>query len=348
MPALLTRADSLREFLTGAGSDGGSQVSVDACFGNFRSSTEALSFGIQLTSALTNVSVDYASGGNAPGAGTLTCVSANDLAWNDNGESQGPTVNLPSNGSTAILEASGNAGAYIRVTRTSGSAMSGGPCTVTLTTLVNGFFGFPDVTSAQASAGISQYRASIVKNVASGSVLNFLRWITDLAASKVSDGGVLGASGSGTITTTGSFSTWPNTGYAQIMHSDDVTLREVVYYTSRSSTVLTVPAAGRGLLGTSAGAGNTADIVHSTPGVAIALDVNGVQAAGSAIATIAGATTAPAGVTWNLGFTSALGLNIGTLTTGQQIGIWLWRQIPAGAISTPLANIQFSDSYDAA
>ncbi len=51
----------------------------------------------------------------------------------------------------------------------------------------------------------------------------------------------------------------------------------------------------------------------------------------NAIQTIANATTAPTGVTWNTGTTSGTGLNIGTLAAGEMIGIWIRRTITAGA-----------------
>lgn len=348
MPAVATRKDSLRDYLTGAGSGGGSQTDPNACFGNFRSSTEASSYGILISGTpITNLTIDYASGGNASGDGTLVLLDSDTIAWEDSEGTQGSGLFLAGIGSTGIVEASGNPGAYLRVTRTSNSAMTGGPSTITLTTLVNNLFGFDDVSSTLAESGETEYRASIVKNDSVGTVTNFFRWIATLGNQQVSDVVQLGASGSGSVTTTGSFVDWPDSGWCRISHSGG-TLREIVYYSSRTNSTLTVPAAGRALLGSTASAGAVDDLLDAVPGIAIAIDTNGVQAADSAILIITNANTAPAGVTWNTGITKATGLSLGTMTTGQEVGIWIKRQIPVGAKSSPLALIQFNDSLDAA
>lgn len=347
MPALLTRADSLREYLTGAASDGGVQTNPAASFGNFRSSTEAISFNTVITNGLANVSIDFVAGGNIPGNGTLVCVDVNDVAWNDNGEAQGSPLFLAGSGSQGIVEASGNPGAFLRITRTSASAISGGPATVTLTIAQDNYFGFDDVSASQASAGEQEYRCSYLKNVSVGTVQNVKRWIAVLGIEQTSDVTRLGASGAGTIATSGSFASWPQSGWCRIMSAGG-TLREVVYYTSRTVSVLTVPAAGRARLGTAAAAGLSTDLLDAVPGVAMAIDTAGVQSSGTSVQTIANANTPPTTVTWNLGITPTTGLNIGNMLTGQQVGIWLWRDIPAGASSTPLATIQLNNSFDAA
>jgi len=156
---------------------------------------------------------------------------------------------------------------------------------------------------------------------------------------QASFGGFLPASGTGTIITTGSFASWPSRGYCNIQTSGG-TLREIVYYSIRTDTSLSVPAAGRGLLGTTASAGAFTDIINAVPGIAIGLDVNGIQASGSPIATIPHDTTAPAGVTWFAGITGPTGAIIGTLYPNQQIGIWMMRQVPAGAVCIP-SNINW-------
>lgn len=347
MPNAMTRADSLREYLSGAGSAGGVQTDPNAALGNFRSSTEATSMGISITSAIANITVDYASGGNAVGAGSLDCTGTSTIRWKDAGGSYGSEVSI-TNGETKILEASGRPGAYVRISRTSATNLVTGTATVTLAQQLNNVFGFDDVTSAEATAGDTEYRATIVKNVASGSVTSFKRWIGILGTQRISASAQLGASGSGTITiSSGDFSDWPDTGYCHIRTSGGTT-REIVYYTSRTSTSLTVPAAGRALLGTSAAAGQTTDLLDAVPGMAIGIDTVGAQASGSSIQTISDENTAPTSVTFSVGLTAATGLNIGTLTAGQEVGIWVKRHVPAGAISTTVAQALFQDSFDAA
>lgn len=347
MPDVMTRGDSLREYLTGAASAGGAQTDPNASLGNHRSSTEAPSLGISIASAIANITVDFASGGNELGAGSLECTGANTLKWKDFGGSFGDVVTI-ANGESKILEASGRPGAFIRITRTSATALIAGTATVTLTQLINNLFGFDDVSSAEATSGDAEYRASMVQNVSAGSVLNFKRWLKKLGTSRVSAAGQLSGSGSGTISiSSGNFDDWPASGWCRVETSAG-SLREIVYYASRTSSALTVPAAGRGRLGTSATAGASTDLIHAVPGCRIAKDTEGVVASTEAIQTIANEGTAPASVSWATGIIAAEGLDIGTMTTTQQIGIWIHRDTPAGAVSTTLASHVFENSFDAA
>lgn len=344
MPAVMTRADSLREYLTGAASDGGAQADPNLSLGGFRSSTEAASMGIVVTGGIANITVDFAGGGNNVGAGSLECVDSNTLRWKDAGGVYGPAVAIAT-GELKLLEADGDPGAFIRVTRTSATALVPGTATVTLSILTNNQFGYDDVTSAEASAGDTEYRGTYVKNVSAASVTSFKRWIGLIGTTRTSDGGQLPASGAGSITTTGSFADWPDSGFCHIKTNVPAT-RELVYYSSRTGTVLTVPAAGRALQGTSAAAGAATDTLESVPGIAIAKDADGVEAAGSSVPTVANENTAPSGVTWNIQTTAALGLSIGTMLTGEQIVIWTRRVIPAGAISAPAHQNIIQNSFD--
>lgn len=345
MPNEFTNADALREYLSGAGSDGGAQTDPNASFGNYRSSTEAPSLGIVIANAVGGVTLTFAGGGNPIGAGLLTATDSSTLTWRPFGAVGAGTGVGFSGTQNKVLEASGQPGQYLRVTGT--TPFSGGPATITLSELVNNAFGFDNVSSANALAGYNQYRATIVKNVSGGSVTLFKRWIGELGTQQLPTmAGSLGASGAGTIITGGTFIDWPETGWCHIKTSGGAT-RELIYYSSRTATVLAVPAAGRARLGTTAGAGAASDILHAVPGVAIAKDPDGVEAAGSSIQTIAGATTEPTGVTWNVGITEATGLSVGTLTAGQQIGMWLWREIPAGAKATPLMDVLLRESFTA-
>lgn len=346
MGALKTRADSIREYLTGATSDGGTQSSPVASLGNFRSSTEAASMGILLVSPpIANVTVDFASGLNNPGNGTLTCIDANTLQWQDFNGVAGIPVAI-SNGQSVILEA-GTSGEYIRVTRTSATALAPGTATVTLSILFNNQFGMDNVASADATAGINEYFASIIRSEAAGGTGTWRRWLATLGNTVVSDVGHLGATGAGTINSSASFATWPSAGWVRIETSSG-TLREIAYYTSKTVNQLTVPSAGRALLGSTAGAGSSTDNLYSVPGVAIAADPAGVYSGGGSIQTIANRTTAPTGVTWVTGIREATGLSIGPMTNNQQAGIWVWRDIPAGAVASGLSITQFNTKFDSA
>jgi len=339
-----THADSLWEWLTGAASDGGAQTDPDLSLGDYRSATEAQPMDVAVASPIANITIEYAAGGNAEGAGTLNAVDANNLAWKDLGGAYGASVAI-ANGETKIVEASADTAAYLRVTRTSATALTG-TATVTLTRKLNNVFGFDDVTSAEAVAGDDEYRATMLVNESAGSITLLKRWIGVLGTQAVSDTTQLGASGAGTIVTTDTFADWPDSGWCHIRNAG--TTQEIVYYTERTDTVLTVPAAGRGLLGTSASAGAVDDTLDAVPGIRISKDDGGVTAAGGAIEDVGDEDTEPAGAAWNTGLTAATGLDIGTMTTGQQIGIWFHREIPAGAVATTEAHVIIHDSFDAA
>lgn len=344
MPAQYTRADALREYLTGGGSDGAVQIDPDLSLGNFRSSIEAISRGIYVNRPINNVKILYAGGQNPTGVGNLIVTDSNDLAWQPPGASSpGLQVNWPSNVNlTQIVEALGNSGQYLRINAT--APFDFGNCQVTLTDIYNGIFGFDTCTPAEATAGSSNYRATILHNEGIGSIISLQRYIGQLGTQQVSNSGGLPASGSGTITTTGSFADWPKIGYCQVQNSGG-TLKELVYYSSRTNTALTVPASGRSMLGTTNTAGNASDLVYAVPGVAIGIDSAGVQASGSSIQTVANQTTAPAGITWNLGLTPATGLQFATIGVGQLVGVWFWRQVPAGVVATPVMANSFLDSF---
>lgn len=345
MPAAATRADSIREYLTGASADGGAQTNPDLSLGHFRSSTEVQSLSMVITNAISGITVSYAGGGNTIGDGTLNVVDSNTLQWKCAGDSYGASVPI-SNGQTMILESSSGSGAFIRITRTSAVALTGA-ATITLAKAIDNVFALDDATSAEAAAGSTKYRGTIITNPSVASITSHKRWVGTLGTQQVSDGGQLGGAGAGTITTTGSFSTWPTSGWVHIKTTAPAT-REIAYYTSRTDKVLTIPAAGRGRLGTSAAAGGATDTLDAVPGIALAIDTAGVTAGAASIQTIANETTAPAAVSWNPGCTAATGLAIGTIGAGQQVGIWVKRELPVGAYSTAEADVLVQDSFDAA
>lgn len=348
MPAAATRLDSIREYLTGASSDGGTQANQALSLGNFRSATEALSYSITILSgAISSITIAYAAGGNAAGTGFLQCVDANTLQWQDSsGAGYGPSQSI-ANGQTMILETQSAPGAYIRVTRTSATALVPGTANVSLTELTDNVFSGNDVTSAQAASGITTYRGTMLRNEAAGSVTGYFRYIGQLGTSQTTNTTQLGSSGAGTIVITGTFADWPLSGFCQIRSSSG-TLKELVYYSSRTNTVLTVPSTGRALLGTTATAGASSDIAYAVPGFAIGLDAAGVQAFGASIQTIANETTAPTGITWNVEIVSSNGLNIGTLATNQEIGFWIKRVFPVNTQSLPQNQYNLIDTYSAA
>lgn len=344
MSVLLVRGDSIKEYLTGAVSDGASQPNPDLSIGTYRSSLIATSRGIFIQSPLQGVQVTYASGGNPIGSGYLTATPDGlGLQWQPfNALIPGPVTLFQLGATKTLIVEGASAAQYLCVRGT--PPFSYNTCVVALRSKLGNVFGLNIVGSADALAGISQYRATIVRNESGADVTLMSRWIAELGTSRVSDQGHLGASGSGTIATSGSFQLWPTSGWCRIQQSGG-TLRELVYYSSRTNWVLTVPAVGRSGLGSTAAAGSATDTLHAVPGVAIGLDPAGVQSSGSAITTVANDTTAPASVSWNTGITKATGLSVPVLKPNQQIGIWIWRQIVAGTIYSPNVYNNFVTSF---
>lgn len=343
MAAEYTRADSLREYLTGAASDGGAQSSPAASLGNYRSSTKAAYLGIYIENAITNVTVDFAGGGNPLGVGQLQAVDANTLQWRPAGAtSYGPPAVFVGPAEVGVVESNANPGQFLRVTGS--PPFSVGVSDIKLTALVSGHVGFPELSPADAAAGVTHYRAGIIRNEGPGPVTLFKRWIGTLGTAANSGAAALPSSGPGTIVTTGNFIDWPLSGWVRIV-TNAGTLREIVYYDGRNNTTLNV--VGRALLGTSAAAGATTDLLYPVPGIAIALDPDGVEAFGSNIQTIANATTAPTGVTWKTGIVAADGIAVASLAAGQQIGVWYRRHVPAGARASGLSYVRTLESFSA-
>jgi hypothetical protein len=326
-----TRADTVREYLTGASSDGGVQTDPNLSLGDRRSSTEVVSLGITLTDAIPNVVVEFASGANPPGNGSLIVEGTDSLRWMPPGDTAyGPPCVFGVGTTRKVVEANDSPGKYLRVQAL--TPLNPGLCTVTLSVLRTTVYGFADVSVSEASSGVSHYRATMAKNVGGSLISGFFKYIATLGTSQASDVSVLGGSGAGSIATSGSFVDWPLSGWCQVRTSGG-SLKEVVYYSGRTGSTLTVPSGGRSLLGTSSTAGGLTDLVYPVPGIAIGKDPTGVITAGSAIQAIANDHTPPVVVTWNLGITQSGGLSLVDLNPGDQVGVWLWYHIPPGTVS---------------
>lgn len=323
MPDEKTRADSLRFYLTGAGSDGGSQTDPNASLGGYRSSTACQYMAASITSPISNITVDFVAGANGVGNGTLNAASASTLTWTAPGGTAGPAVTI-ANGETKILESSGDPTKYIRITRTSTDDLTG-TATLGLSYVANDVTGFDNVSSTEAAAGDTEYRCLMVRNEhATIPVTNLAFFVGTLGTQQVSDTGDLDASGAGTISTSGSFADWPETGFCHI--NTGSTTREIVYYSSRTDTALTIPAGGRGKCGTTAAAGDQSDTLDAVPGIEVAVEVP----VSSAVQTIANEGTAPTGLTWKNGTTSAGAATHSSLAVGALLALWIRRTIIAG------------------
>ena len=334
------RADALGAYLTGAASDGAAQADPDAALGNYRASTASRALGALVDlPCLPPVVIEHALGANGEGTATIRGDAAGRLYFTPPGGDEGSGV-LIVDGDEQLLEGA-DIDKAVRVSRDGATTLLGS-MTADLRAPFNGAVGMDNVTHAERAAGLHTYRGLMLRAHGSNSVSAVKIWIRTLGTQRVSNAAQLGAAGAGTIQTTGSLADWPDVGYAQVRESDG-TLREIVYYTSRTATTLTVPAAGREMLSSTAAAGAADDTMDAVPGIRLALEA---PAAGK-IQTIANEATAPAAVAWNTSITAAAGLAIAHLDPAENYGLWLHRQIPAGAtVAVEMqnaVNVQFVD-----
>lgn len=347
MATAYTNIDGLGLYLTGASIAGGSQNDPNACLGGHRSSKEVkrLGFVILPRSNLAPIAIDWIAGANGTGEATLRAASGTTLQWVPPSGTATTAISI-AHEETKLVE-SATAAKSVRVTQDIDATLKG-TWSLQLIKVFNGVLGMDNVTSAERAAGLNTYRAIMLRAHGPLAVTSVKVWLKTLGTQRTSDVAQLGGSGSGSVQTSGSLADWPEAGWCRIQDSGG-TLREIVYYTSRTLTTLTVPAAGRGRLGTSATAGAATDTINAVPGIRIASE----SPVSDAIQTIANDATAPSGVTWNTAITSAGGLSIASISSGSNYGLWIHREIPAGATVAAsqenAINVQFvynSVTYD--
>jgi hypothetical protein len=350
------QADSLVYYFTGAGADGGSQTAQDGCLGHFRSSTEAVRVSYTIATPIPNVQVLGASrynaiedtGGVGLGIGSIFSDGPNSLRYAAPGsDTPGSSVILTS-GQTDRLIDGADPSKWVRVQRTSADQLAGGE-SIEFVDLFNDVFGLSNGTAT----GGNNYRAVMLRNDFSASITLLKLYVKPLiSTNSVSSVTQLGAAGAGTITgAADSFCHFPWKGWARIETSVGV-LREIVYYSSRTGQALSVPALGRGRLGTSAAAGAATDKIWAIPGIRVGFELATPLVNGS-VQTIANETTSPntasfVGTAWSTAITAATGISVGTLNYHQQGAIWIHRELPAGvsAISKSLNLIGVSYTSD--
>jgi hypothetical protein len=331
--------DALRFWLTGAASDGGVQADPDASLGNFRSATESRRVGMIFSSPIPGITILMAARINgADGVtGSLQAPTADRLIYAAPSGVPGPAITIL-NGQTRTLWDGADPSKWIRVTRTSANPLAGAGM-VEFTDVFYDVFGMLPAPEAESSAGGDRYRAVILR--AEEPVASLTLSIpgsidTGGIASGTSTVTGLPAAGAGTITAiANSFLDWPTKGWCKVSNAIGV-LKEVVYYSSRTDTVLTVPALGRARLGTVATAGVIFDLLVPVPGIRIGTEV---PVAG-AIQTIANEMTAPVGITWSVGSIAA-----GSLSGGQMLGLWVHRELPAGVSAYPKVHNRIRVSF---
>jgi hypothetical protein len=334
-----TNTDALGYYLSGT--PGGTGAHADASsLGGVRLATEVWPYEVIVDFPIPPIVICQVSPENGTGTGYIRATGPNALAYTAPGDTEGAAVTVAAN-TYALLESDN--GASVRVYRDSVYASQdlGGRMSLEFVPRLNNALSMDNVPNADRVSGEDYYRAIVLHNHSDAAITLLKAWVPLMGTAQVSDAGNLSATGSGTIETTGSFADWPAAGWAHVK-TDVPATREIVYYTSRTDTVLTVPAAGRELLGTTAAEGAATDTVEPVPGFRFGLetpDSNGE------VQTIADETTAPSGITWNTGTTAATGLAVASLAAGESRVLWIHRQIPAGATVDALAetgvNIEF-------
>lgn len=340
MPEIKTGADSLHYYLTGAASDGAAQASQAAALGNYRSSTRIMGLDSVVTNPIANITIDFISCESGIGDGSLVAIDADTIGWGSPADAGVYNDEEPiANGETKQVR-SDTLNGYVIVTRTSASALTG-TATVATATPQSNVIAMSDADGTENAAGSVKYRAIAIKNEAAGSVTNLKAVINPRGTQRVSGTTQLGASGAGEIVlATGNFNDWADSGFCRIETSADA-IREIVYYSSRTSDTLTIPLAGRGLLGTSAAAGAATDKIYNVPGLRIAKDPN------YPAQTIANENTAPTGVSWSTQENQADGINIGTVTAGSTVVLWLERTVIANSTAAALTLNDIGFYFDA-
>lgn len=343
-----TAADSLQWYLSGATSDGGSQSDPDSALGNYRSSSKIVSLeptANPITLGSSSLTIERICDTLGEGTGTLTAVDANSCTWTPPSGSAGATVTI-SNGETKMIP--GNApDRFIVITRNDSNSFSGSQ-NVEYNRKYPNFWGFRDITPSERTAGVTLYRAAFIKNESAATVQSVKVRHNPLGTQRTSDSAQLPASGAGTITcsTGGAFDDWPEKGFCLIKDSGG-TLREVVYYSSRTATSLTVPALGRAALSTTAAAGAATDTIRPIAGMRLAKEAPASQPSGN-IQTIASETTAPTSVSWSIPCADSEAISIGDLSPGYIYGLWLELDLPAGVDAEQFAEAEIAILANAA
>ncbi len=328
-----TGPDAIRVYHTGASSHNAAQTDPDLSIGNYKSSSEASNVAWSETDLPANLTVEYIGGNTALGDGTLSFPTVNSVKYTPPGGTIGAEVAI-ANGETKIVRGGGAYyDQYVRLERTSTDDLTG-PATLTITDTDNNAVGFDNVNATDQAADYDDYRCLAYCNDSAISVQNFKFWLQTLGTQRVSATQFLPDSGAGYIEiASGTFDDWPESGCVRISNAAG-TIKEVAYYTSRTSTVLTVPAVGRDVVDSADSTeqvGLATDLVDAVPCIEIGPDDAGVQTTGAG-SNPGDEETAPTPTpTWKIPITETEAISVGTIASGSHIKLWKHRTNIAGA-----------------
>ena len=356
-------ADLLEIYHTGASSHAAAQADPDASLGNFRSSTRSHSLGFVVLNGLPNVRIDYVSGNNGVGSGAVTATASGSLAWTAPGSTTPGTAVAIANGETKKLLDGTDADKFIEVTRTSTDNLVPSVMTILCQDIFNNAIGKDNWSAAEQDAGDTEYRAVALLNTSGTETFTMRVWLGTLGTAATVDASNYAASGAVTITAKSGtdFDDWPASGGVQ-----NTDTNETLYYTSRTDSALTVPAAGRDVWSDVSGgaAGTLDDNLEAVPMVRLAWSIPFSQPSG-AFQTIADEDTAPepgfglmnfgtgpfgdGTSTFTSSTTAGSGLSI-AFAVSEQYALWIEHKIIATATAEPtiLTPIEFDldSTYD--
>ena len=270
MPTTMTVVDSLGLYHTGAGAAGQTQYDEALCLGGERAGNEVKLLGFLPDSPIPPLRVDWISPANtSPGTGYISSPTGTTLRYKGpDSDTYGTAVTI-AEGETKVLEDGESTNVAVRVTWEAGYNADelGNPfdaMSLAVAKVYNSPIGMDNVTNAQSVAGQANYRAIMLRAHGSNALTNVYARLEPFGSTVVSGVAQLPGSGAGTIQTASTIAaTVPWKGWARI--TDAGALREVVYYSSRTTTTLTVPANGRARLGTSTWAGTATDVITFIP-----------------------------------------------------------------------------------
>ena len=356
-----TRADSVNFFLTYKAAEIGidiaditalappftitpteTEVTDDGSLGGSVSAVKADQAGFYVTGSLRNIKILFISGENSTGLAGIEAVDSDSLRFTAPSGTPGEAVTI-ANGETKLLEDGAEPSKYALIQRTSADDLKGS-LTITILPIFNNVIGMSNVSGAEQQAGEIKLRCIAIKNVNNINVSNLKIWLKTLGTQQVSDSDQLASSGAGTLETTGTFADWPKTGFCRIETSGD-SLREIVYYSSRTDSALTVPAAGRGLLESSASAGVNTDKIYPVPGIKIA-NQSPDGGGNFSLANDENDTDAVSGLSWTTGITAETGLDMGTIEPSAITGLWIWLIVTAGQTAAASLENALNYSFD--
>lgn len=172
-------ADNLRWYLTGAASDGAAQTDPDLSLGKYRSSTEIISLGCEIAQAVDGIKVDFGSGNNDGGVGSIAAIDADTLAYTAPSGTQGSSVEI-ADGETKCLRDGTDEDKYIRVTRDNVIGLQGS-ATIDFVEHVNNIFDHVGIT--ESKAGDIEYRCICCRVTGDTPVGNIRIWLDSTVTS---------------------------------------------------------------------------------------------------------------------------------------------------------------------